>query len=153
MSDAAEKYPDLLMFVRADEYGEWWIPVVQAQLDAINPEITIDGSGAVRSYTKLRRTLRAYPGDVFLVRLEEGSVSYTKNAKSVATWPNPKQRAEWIAYTRAAEHAQKAAKALDKESKRRFDLERLDPLKRAYHRASGAARAQLLAEVVAYIVK
>jgi len=81
---------------------------------------------------------------------DKGSI-YSHSAAYQGQWKNKEQVSEWQIESRAVDYAIDMKAKEKKENKRRKDMEPLDPICRAYHKAVGSQKTIILAEVMKYI--
>lgn len=92
------------------------------------------------------------PGHIFTIdETLDGKSVFQKSFKYMGLWPDGAKRAELTTLHRAAIANQRAAKLVAAALKSDAALERLEPFRKAYSEAVGKNRAQILANIVAYI--
>jgi hypothetical protein len=122
-------------------------------LDENGAPITI-GSDARLLYSFKRGALAGLrPGAVYEFSGTPASVRYSKGMMAVSYLGDKNLVVEWTASDRANRAAFESRERLLSEANQRPLREALDPIRLAYRRAPLASKAQLLADVVAYIVR
>lgn len=93
------------------------------------------------------------PGAVYEFKGTPSSVAYAKGMMAVEYLKNDALVVQWTASDRANRAAFEVRARLLSEANQRPLREALDPIRIAYRRAPLASKAQMLADVVAYIVR
>lgn len=91
------------------------------------------------------------PGAVYACTLEGNSLQYVKHSSPLG-FLSTAHRTAWAMEHSGVERAYRAAKAFKADGTRNVIREQLAPVRDAYWKLRGSARAQFLAEVVQYIV-
>lgn len=94
----------------------------------------------------------ASPGSMYRIPTRDGGSSVSVNAgEFIGIYPDQDQVAEWQIQHRAQVRTREAESKAAKARRERLDLERLEPIRRAYWEASYQARPHVLAEVIRFI--
>lgn len=106
-----------------------------------------------RWYSKVKHTGR--PGGVFKVECDaaDESTIYSGTLTYQHMWDDEEQVATWQAQHDAYNAADRARKRFKKDTGANRVLECLEPIREAYHNATGLERQVILAQAVSYITR
>lgn len=148
-------YVGIRMVPGATEAHSVWLRLPDDWQDKRRPTDAEDVTAdlPVMRFSTKRKVLKGLIiGYVYALPMNGDTAFFGPKVKRLREWPDREKRAEWCALDAASRETSEADAFTERESKRRVDLECLDPLRRAYERLSPRERAAMLTRVTRYLM-
>ena len=155
---------NLLFLFRKDE-SFYWLDVTDIENEGQPlPDFMQPPTSELVSSYEAEIEIGAAPGQIFAFKKKGTSIVFLSNKTKTKTkrgknnpymglWDHEESVAKLRAIHSSHEATRKAKKNRTEEATKKYHLELLEPLREVYHKLPSPVRAQLLAQIVQYIVQ